>query len=178
MKFARLILLPALIAVSCDSDGGSGGDGTGGDKTPQNGTQDGTGTVDGNQQKGSCEQTLVADATSGGCAIRLVTPAKCQEVDLTGGQVVEFAWTTDGTYCETPYTVYLAGDNANIQTGENIASWNFSENVSNGITHNGGIVRATAADLAGVTSASGVYHWVVAGYYGSHPASVAFRMRK
>jgi hypothetical protein len=36
----------------------------------------------------------------------------------------------------------------------------------------------TAADLAGLTSDNGLYHWVVAGWYGSHPDDRAFYVIK
>lgn len=123
----------------------------------------------------NCNQVALAAEVSGGCAIRLVTPGQCEEIDLRGGQSYEFAWTTDGTNCETPYTIIVAG---NPPSEMNAKSWQLSTNVEQGITRNGGIINATANDLSGLTSDSGIYHWVVKGYYGSHPDSRTFRVKK
>lgn len=127
----------------------------------------------------ACNIVLVDDATSGGCNIRLVEPANCEEIDLTGGKEYVFGWTTDGTYCETPWTFYIAGNPADPNTGKNIYGQNFSTNVD-GITHYGGLVRLSAAtlDSLGLTTNNGIYHWVVVSWYGSHPASQTFRVKK
>ena len=128
----------------------------------------------------SCNIVLVNDATTGGCHIRLVEPAACEEIDLSNGKEYTFGWTTDGTYCETPWTFYIAGNPANVMTGENIYWKDFSTDVSLGITHYGGLVRLSAASLdsLGLTSDNGVYHWLVTGWYGSHPASRTFRVKR
>lgn len=127
-----------------------------------------------------CNVVLVDDATSGGCNIRLVEPAACEEIDLSNGKEYTFGWTTDGSYCETPWTFYLAGNPANALTGANTYAQDFSTDVNLGITHYGGLVRLSAAALdgLGLTSDNGVYHWLVAGWYGSHPASRAFRVKR
>lgn len=122
-----------------------------------------------------CGAVALAANVTGGCAIRLATPARCEDVDLTGGQSYEFAWTTDGTNCETPYTLIISGNPA---SEANAVSWKLSTNVEQGITRNGGITYITASDLEGLTSDNGLYHWVVIGYYGSHPDSQTFRVRK
>jgi hypothetical protein len=114
-------------------------------------------------------------AISGGCAPRLVTPSVCEEIDLSNGQSYEFAWTTDGTGCETPWTVCVGG---NPLTDANSGCVKLSTNLSNGISRTGGVVRVTANDLAGLQSDNGTYHWIVKSYYGSHPASVAFKIKK
>lgn len=106
------------------------------------------------------------------CHIRLVSPAPCQEVQFP----VQFEWTTDGTYCETPYTLYVTGD----PPLQSIFTWSLSENAEQGITKaGGGFVTVGQDDLAnvGVTSQSGVYHWVVQGYHGSNPNSQGFVAR-
>ena len=112
--------------------------------------------------------------------IRLVTPAAGEEIDLTGGRAYEFAWTTNGVWYETPWFIYLAGNPANMITGENTYRVSRSENVSAGITHTGGLLYITAADIeaTGVTTDNGFYHWVVAGWYGAHPSSQTFRIKK
>ena len=124
----------------------------------------------------ACDAVYLAAEVTGGCNIQLVTPNKCEEIDLTNGKTYQFAWTTGGTMCETPYTLYVAG---NPVTPENTKEWSFSEDVSNGITKTGGgVVNADASALDGLTSDNGIYHWVVKGYYGSHPASRTFRVKK
>lgn len=116
----------------------------------------------------------VPDETSGGCNIRLVTPAACAEVDLTNGKSYEVAWTTDGTGCETPWTIFILGNPPSETNGGS------RELPTNGgtITQKGGIVNLIASDLDGITSDNGLYHWTIKSFYGSHPASVAFRVKK
>jgi len=123
------------------------------------------------QASAGCNIIVYPANDTGGCHIRLVQPSSCQAITLP----FSFEWTTDGSYCETPYTLYVTGD----PPLQRYFSWQLSENVSQGITHNGGIARITAADLAnaGVTSVSGVYHWDVVGYYGSHPDSQPFKVK-
>jgi hypothetical protein len=133
------------------------------------------GASTGGEPAGCSDVVLPAEAV-GGCAIRLVTPARCEEIDLTGGQTYEFAWTTDTTECETPYELDLAG---NPLSDENVVSWSLSENPDEGITRTGGgVYRVGAQDLAPLSTDSGIYHWVVLGYYGSHPDSQTFRVRR
>ncbi|KJV07825.1 hypothetical protein [Methylocucumis oryzae] len=74
----------------------------------------------------------------------------------------------------------MAGNPANLATGDNIYSQQFSTDVSAGITHYGGLVRISAKTLTnlGLTSDNGIYHWVVVSWYGSHPASQAFRVKQ
>jgi hypothetical protein len=122
-----------------------------------------------------CDTVAVPDDTKGGCNIRLVAPSACQEVDLTNGKVFEVGWTTDGTYCETPWKVAVFG---NPPSDANSGYVSLSTNVSGGITHYGGILNVSAADLNGLTSYNGVYHWTVVSFYGSHPASIAFKVKK
>ncbi len=122
-----------------------------------------------------CDTSVVGDATSGGCNARLVTPVMCETIDLRNGKTYEFAWTTDGTTCETPWNFQIGG---NPVTQNNIKSWSLSTNVNEGITGKGGIVRINAQTLDGLTTDNGLYHWVVESYYGSHPASKTFKVLK
>ncbi|MBI3195157.1 MAG: hypothetical protein HYZ34_11945 [Ignavibacteriae bacterium] len=129
-----------------------------------------------NTNNAACDVVYLPAEVTGGCNIQLVTPTKCEEIDLTNGKTYEFAWTTGGTMCETPYTLIVAG---NPVSEPNSKEWQFSHNPSNGITNNGGgVVQASAVDLDGLTSDNGTYHWVVKGFYGSHPASRTFRVKK
>lgn len=124
---------------------------------------------------GDCHVQVIAPALSGGCAPRLVTPAACEVVDLSGGKTYEVAWTTDGTGCETPWKLCVAGSPV---TDPNSACVSLSENVSAGISKTGGILNISASDLAGLTSDNGLYHGLVASFYGSHAGSVAFTVKK
>ncbi|MFO0671112.1 MAG: hypothetical protein U0235_16040 [Polyangiaceae bacterium] len=50
--------------------------------------------------------------------------------------------------------------------------------MSAGISKTGGILNISASDLAGLTSDNGLYHGLVASFYGSHAGSVAFTVKK
>lgn len=120
-----------------------------------------------------CKSVLPANII-GGCNLRLSEPKNCEKIKLP----YVFGWTTDGTYCETPWTFVLAGNPVNVVTEQNTWQWSLSEDVDNLITHYGGVKRITAKDLKHVKTNNGVYHWVVMSYYGSHPASRAFMIKK
>ena len=120
---------------------------------------------------------ILSENITGGCRIRLVTPAAGETIDLSGGKTYEFAWTNDGSDCETPYTLYLAGNPANAETNQNIVNWSLSVQVGQ-ISRTGGYVNMSASDFANVTSTDGSYQWVIVGYYGSHPASQVFHVTK
>jgi len=126
---------------------------------------------------GDCDATVVSEAFSGGCQIRLVEPAKCEEIDLTGGKTYWFGWSTDTTFCETPFKLILMG---NPPSDQNSVYWSLSASGSGRqIAQNtGGIHQISAADLQSLTSDNGIYHWVVVGWYGSHPASRTFKVKK
>ncbi len=123
----------------------------------------------------NCDTVFLTANITGGCLLRSVTPAKCQEVDLRNGATFEFAWTSDGTFCETPWRLSIAG---NPVTANNIKQWSLSVNTSTGITSYGGIVNVNAADLEGLTSYNGVYHWLIESFHESHPATIAFKVKK
>lgn len=109
---------------------------------------------------------------NGSCRIRLVSPAPCEKVDLTAGKFYEFAWTNDGTNCEGPYLISLAvTDGANAQ--EISEQVNFNGGTVSG---SGGVVRVDASDLNGMELKEGIYHWTVASFYGSRPASNPFKL--
>ncbi|MEI7703728.1 MAG: hypothetical protein WCK73_03925 [Deltaproteobacteria bacterium] len=126
-----------------------------------------------------CSVVPVADHTSGGCKIRLAQPIGCQQVDLTGGKSATFEWTTDGTVCETPWSLCVGGSPSNFTTPSNAGC--ISIQTVGTVTRTTGIVSFTAADLAGygLTSTSGVYYWTVQNWSGaSYPATQAFRVLK
>jgi hypothetical protein len=130
------------------------------------------------QNQNSCSANpAVADATTGGCKIRLVSPSPCENIDLSAGKTYEFAWTTDGTFCETPYKLYIGGNPINPDTGENIASWSLSKQAGQ-ISNNGGVFYVSADRLQSLASSDGTFHWLVQGFFGSHPASTAFKVSR
>jgi hypothetical protein len=130
-----------------------------------------------NSNSGCGAPPVVTDATSGGCRIRLVSPKQCEEVDLTNGKDYEFAWTTDGTNCETPYLARVGGSPLNVETEENVNVWQMNAQVGR-ISRTGGVAKVTAADIENLTSTDGTFHWLITSYYGSHPASVAFKVKR
>ncbi len=126
-------------------------------------------------RRNSCNTVVVPAEVSGGCNITLITPAHCEEIDLSNGRSYEFAWQTGGSFCETPYKFYISG---NPYSESNVLSWSFSTETGKISRTQGGYHYITAADLAELSSDDGTYHWVVMGFYGSHPASQAFRIKK
>lgn len=125
--------------------------------------------------KVNCDTSIVANGHKGGCYPRLVTPAMCETIDLTNGKTYEFAWTTDGTNCETPWTFQIAG---NPITPNNLKTWQLNEDLTAGITRYGGLINLKAADLDGLTTDNGLYHWTVASFYDSYPASKTFKVKQ
>jgi hypothetical protein len=166
-----------LFTVACSAapepGNGGGGNTTGAlDDTDAGTAKKGNGTQ---IEAQDCSKPLVAANISGGCNLRLVTPQPCEEIDLSNGRSYEFAWTTDGSGCETPWTVYVGGNP--LEDG-NILSAQLSTDVSSGITKTGGVINVTAQDLAQLKSDNGYYTWTVKSYYGSQPATVTFKVVK
>lgn len=122
----------------------------------------------------NCDTVALPDNSVNGCYIELRTPKKCDEVDVSNGKLYEFAWSTNGTTCETPWSLTIAG---NPPTANNQKTFTLSTNGGT-ITQKGGIINANSATFDGLTSYNGVYHWVISSYYGSYPASVAFKLKK
>jgi hypothetical protein len=122
----------------------------------------------------SAQPALTANLT-GGCRIRMVSPANCEVIDLSNGKAFEFAWTTDGTGCETPYKIMAAGSPSKA---ENSVELTIPTNGA-AITRQGGLINVSLAELKslGLTSDNGEYHWVVMSFHGSHPQSQVFRVR-
>lgn len=159
-----LSLFSSLTIASCGLVGGSSG-GSGGSGAP--GKSGGSGNC-------SAQPALAANIT-GGCSIRMVSPTDCAEIDLSNGKSFEFAWTTDGTGCETPFKIIAAGS---PPTAENSVELSIPTNGA-AITRQGGLINVTLAELKnlGLTSQNGEFHWVVMSFHGSHPQSQAFRVR-
>lgn len=142
----------------------------------QSGSENRSGGGLGKSSGGTCSAQPALEANlTGGCRIRMVTPGNCAEVDLSKGQVSEFAWTTDGTGCETPFKIMAAGS---PPTAQNSVELTVPTNGA-AITRQGGLINVTLAELKnlGLTSDNGEYHWVVMSFHGSHPQSQVFRVR-
>jgi hypothetical protein len=154
---ARLVrggaLLLILAAVGC---GGSGGGASG-------------------SAAADCAKVPLADNSTAGCNIHLAQPIGCQTLDLTNGKTATLEWTASG--CATPWKLCVGGSPADFITPTNAGCLDFSVNGAN-ITATTGIVTVRATDLATLTSPSGVYYWTVASWYGSHPATQAFKILK
>ncbi|MBL9039131.1 MAG: hypothetical protein JNG84_11485 [Archangium sp.] len=179
------------------SGGGSGGGGATGGGSGGGGGQSGTGGGGGSSGGVSCATALDLVDGSGGCRLRIVGPANCTTLSFSAG-FVELAWTTEGTFCEGPHRVFIAGHPASTWEGGNaivqeLTSTNGSENSVPGSTTStyamtrniGGYVHLTLADLrlitSNLTSTTGQYHWGVAGFYdidngGSRAASRTFTL--
>lgn len=157
---SAVVSMIAVATLSCGApnpdmpDGGGGGDGG---------------------SSATCGAQAIAPAVSGGCVPRFATPAVCQEVDLTNGRTFEIGWTTDGTGCETPWRLCVAG---NPVSDANSACAQLSTNVEAGISRTGGLYYLSANDLQGLTSDNGVFHLLVASFYQSHNGTLAFRVRR
>ncbi|MBX3232902.1 MAG: hypothetical protein KIT84_42230 [Labilithrix sp.] len=166
-------VLLAISIVACG--GGSTGTGTPSGDGSTSGSASSSSTSSSSGEPGGCGAQAIAPNLTGGCAPRIVTPALCEEVDLTGGKTYELAWTTDGTGCETPWKLCAAG---NPVSDPNSICVNLSTDVNAGISRTGGILVISAADLEGLTSDTGVHHLLVASFHESHAGSVAFRVKR
>lgn len=125
--------------------------------------------------QGQCAPvSVLPDNLSGGCRIRLVSPSFCDVVDVSAGKTYEIAWTTDGTVCETPWKIAVAGNPA---TEANSYEQQISTNGGT-ITQRGGVIRIDASAFNGLTSDNGTFHWVVKSHWGSHPGSRNFRVTR
>ena len=146
----------------------------------------GSTTTGGGQGQTGCGTPLTVDHSSGGCRIRLVTPKNCEEIDLSNGKTYEFAWTTDGTNCELPYKLFVAGNPASVETNENgevVSMTNvFEGRINRGdfISNTGGVLQVSAANIEGlgVTTDNGTYQWQIDSFHGSGPAAQFFKVKK
>lgn len=171
LLIAVLILMLGLVGCSKSDDTKPGNNSNGG---LNNNPNEAKGT-DSKPKNENCNPiSILADGTTGGCRIRLVTPSFCELVDVSSGKNYEIAWTTDGTTCETPWKIILAGNPASEKN-----SYETTISTNGGtITQKGGVIRINASAFEGLTSDNGHYHWVVKNFYGSHPASVNFVVKK
>lgn len=131
-----------------------------------------TGTVD---LTAACAEVALPAYQPTECEIVLIEPKPCQEIDLTNGKTQVFGWATNnGIWCETPWTLLIAGNPA---TESNLYYWGNLNTSQDGISHYGGYVFLSAEQIGRVTSTNGIYHWVVRGWFGSHPQSQTFRVK-
>lgn len=153
MKYL-ILALPLLLLSACGSE----------DKK--------TAKTDESKNPQTCGGTFYPAEVSGGCRIRLVTPGPCETVDLTEGKSYEFAWTNDGTQCEGPYLISLA-----VTDGSSSETMSAQINFNNGtVSRTGGVITVTAEDIQQIQKKEGIYHWTVASFYGSRPASNPFKL--
>ena len=123
--------------------------------------------------------TLVPAAFSGGCTLYLVSPDNCKLLDKASNTPVEFAWTTNGTFCEGPHTIYFGGNPPSTW------EWNsFSYSISSGqwddraMTRNiGGFILIKPSEFASLQTDNGMIHWGVRGWYGSSSESRTFLIK-
>ncbi|MBL8956222.1 MAG: hypothetical protein JNK82_35950 [Myxococcaceae bacterium] len=141
-----------------------------------------------------CTPVVTELQGSGGCVLQLVGPPNCAQLDFDAQGFVELAWTTNTTFCEGPHRFLIGGHPADTWfTADNGVLWSLSSTngsersvgtaSSYAMTRNiGGYVRLRKADLAGITTTTGQYHWFVAGFYdvdngGSRSASRTFTVK-
>jgi hypothetical protein len=125
-----------------------------------------------------CTKVPVADATTGGCNIRLAQPIACQTIDLTNGKTSTLEWVTDNTTCTTPWFLCVGGSPADFVTPTNAGCVQINVDGAS-VTSKTAIVTVRASDFATLTSPSGVYYWTVTNFSRtSHPASQAFKILK
>ncbi len=114
---------------------------------------------------GSCVSPI-PEGFSGGCTLAQNEPANGQQITLP----FKFGWSASG--CETPFRLFIYG---NPPTEDNALYWEISRNAGGPTTEWAGSHTITAADLAPLRS-DGLYHWAVAGFYGSHTAGRTFTL--
>ncbi len=123
-----------------------------------------------------CRAPVEIANSVGTCKIRQVAPKSCEVIDLTAGKSYKFVWTSDATFCQAPYTAYIAGNPFQTTPGNNILSWEFP--LRNEITNYGGSASLTAQDIASLSSNDGTFEWTIEDPQHSHPAGVVFRVKR
>lgn len=168
------------------SGGGGGGSSGGGGGTSGGGG--GTGTT-------TCTTELQQIDGSGGCRLRITSPADCATLDWNALGSLYLEWSTDGSSCEAPHHLFFLGSPANTWNGEvtdtngtdiTLASTNGNEvaignrGSSYAVTSTaGGYLKLVRDDVAAITTVNGQYHFFVTGFYalnngGSRSASRSF----
>ncbi len=173
---------------------GAAAGGTGATAGGTGATAGGTGaTAGGAGSSVDCTPVVTELRGSGGCVLQLIGPANCAQIDFRTLGYVEFAWTTNSTFCEGPHRFLIGGHPSDTWvTANNGVLWRLTStsggewSVGTGLlstyamTRNiGGYVHLRREDLAGITTTTGQYHWMVADYYdvnngGSRTASRTF----
>jgi hypothetical protein len=114
---------------------------------------------------GSCVSPLEA-VPSGGCSFTMNEPAS------NGASIAlpyVFGWRSDG--CETPGKVIFFG---NPPTPENSVSFSYTRGGQMSLLNVTGQHTLTQADLAGITSDNGVYHWQLESFHGGRSEARTF----
>lgn len=174
----------------------AGGTSAGGVAGAGGGTGGGSGAVTSGGTSGpgvDCTSVVTEVRGSGGCVISLVGPSNCDAVSFAQG-FVEFAWTTNGTFCEGPHRFFIGGHPASTWEPDNallfsLTSTDGNERSIEGMSSTysmvrniGGYVHLRQSDLAVLSTTTGQYHWLVAGFYdvsagGSRSESRVFTIR-
>lgn len=149
MKLVFTLIAAALLVTSCAS------------KSDDNGKVQ--------QQGGNCGPALVAQPNQvQGCTVELVYPTNCAVVDLRNGNQVQFKFRYQGDQCGT-----LLG---RVSNGQVYGEKQFQVPPTDG-RWNDVETPFSEANLNGIDSASGVYHWmVISDQTGSHPTSQGFKV--
>lgn len=126
-------------------------------------------------------EPIADDTRTRACSIKLVSPAPCEEIDLTDPfKTVRFTWENEGTDCQTEYTAYIGG---NPVTRDD--QGNFVNTLVRLIPASFGVVDkmkgempVKARDLVNLTSTDGTFEWVVTDKNGAHPISQIFKVKR
>jgi len=122
--------------------------------------------------------TPVAPMPSGGCRLTLTTATNCQTLDASASGYYEFAWTTSGTFCESPMKILITGSpDSSWQFGNNYLLYTLSAGTQSGYSIDrsvGGYIHLAPSALAQLTTDNGTYSWGLQSYYGASSGSGVF----
>ena len=118
---------------------------------------------------------------SGGCYLTLTTATNCQTLDAGTTGYYEFAWSTSGSFCESPMKILITGSPPDSWLyGNNYLLYTISSGTSNWYWLDrriGGYILVSPNALAQLTTDNGQYTWGVQSYYGSGSGSGVFRLK-
>ncbi len=125
-------------------------------------------------------EPIAPDTRTEACKIRLVSPAPCDEIDLTSGNTVRVIWENEGTGCRTPYFAYIGGNPISRDDQGNLLNVEkFQIPASHGVVDGTkGEVGLRAIDLRDLTSTDGTFEWVIEDSDGAHPVSQILKVKR
>lgn len=128
----------------------------------------------------SC-RVAIPPAPNGGCRITLTTATNCQALDASATGYYEFAWSTGGTFCESPVKILITGSpDSSWLYGDNYLLYTLSAGTSNWAWVDrsiGGYIHLLPSDLSRLTSDNGQYSWGLQSYRGASSGSGTFTLR-